>query len=207
MNLITIIALASFALCLACVALNAVFVLKGKKPIITLAAYGVTFLAFAVTGATAAGLPVPVLSTMNFEKSAELELDPNRFILEMNQLEAEGAVDTRDMVLPYGDLRSVTSDGTGGVEVKATVTLQKQEGMSVLQNFYNVETMVQIHGFEICKEIRYTGVASIKGGGEARVISFTVNQETINALAAHEIGAEDLRDKLESLWIASNLED
>ena len=84
MPLFDLIALIAFVLCLACVVLNAIFVLKGKKPILSLAAFGVTFLAFALTGATAAGLPVPVLSTLSSEKSDEP--DPDRFILQEEQI-------------------------------------------------------------------------------------------------------------------------
>lgn len=206
MVLIDIIALVSFVLCLACVALNAVFVLKGKKPVISLAAYGVTFLLFAASGAAAAGLPVPVLSTLGAEKGGAADLDPDRFILQPEQLETPGAVDTGDLTLLYGDLKEVTVDENGSVEIKALVSLQKKEGMSVDQNFFNVENLVQAHGFDNCQEIKYGASAILAGGGEGRVISFTIGKETIDALALGDIDAYAIREAAgESLWVSNNL--
>ena len=205
MPLFDLIALITFVLCLACVILNALFALKGKKPILPLAAFGVTFLAFALTGATAAGLPVPVLSAMSAEKPNEP--DPDRFILQEEQIADDrvGPMDTQDLALLYGDLQSVSNLGGGAVEVKAKITLQKKAGMSVNQNFHNVEDLILLHGFDICQEIQYTGIATLQGGGDSRVISFTVKKSAIDSVMLGDMTGDTMRDWVEDLWISNNL--
>ena len=210
-GLFTIIALAAFVLCLACVVLNALFAFKGKAPLIPLIGFGVTFVAFALTGAVAVGLNVPVLSGLagGGGSADEAEPDPNRFILREEQLGEDriGSISTGNLELLYGELRSIANNGEGSVEIKVKIRPQKKKGMSILQNFLNVEDLIKLHGFDICKEIKYSAVAGLRDGGEARVISFTLNEEVIQEAAAGTLNAEGIQNHADPLWISNGLQD
>ena len=85
------------------------------------------------------------------------------------------------------------------MEVKVKITLQKKENLSVNQNFFNVEDLILLHGFDICQEIQYTGIATLQGGGDSRVISFTIKKSAIDSVMLGDMTGDTMRDWVEDL--------
>lgn len=119
--------------------------------------------------------------------------------------EKYGAVETGDLKLRTGDLLSVTQSGTV-VVVKAKIQSNLTNKMTIDQNFSNVGDLIQNHGFDTCTELQYWAVADTNVG-ESKVISFTLDKESIDGIKSGSIVWTQLRERAVDLWILPSLQE
>ncbi len=116
-----------------------------------------------------------------------------------------GEIDTGDLQLQYGELLSVIYND-GIVVVKAKITSNLTNNMTVQQNYYNVGDLIKNHGFNTCNELQYWAVADMSSGDEVKVVSFDLNKETIENLYNEKIFENQLEDYVDNLFIHASLQ-
>lgn len=77
--------------------------------------------------------------------------------------------------------------------------------MTIRQNYHTVVNFITEGNGSQYKEIQYWAVADMTSGEENKVVSFTVNEETIKAVKAETIFSTDIEDHLVDLWIHDSL--
>lgn len=128
------------------------------------------------------------------------------FMLELNP-EGFGAIDTTGLKLEFGDLLSVNNGGDGVVVVKAKIKPSYSNKATIEQNYYTVCDLIQNHGFDTCTELQYWAVADMTDGSESKVISFTVNSDTIQTIKGGNFPDNLLGDYVDDLYILPSLKD
>lgn len=104
----------------------------------------------------------------------------------------------------HGELISLEeNDGVAVMKVKIKPSHDNEA--TINQNYYNVEEFVQKQNGDQYDEIQYWAVADMSNGNESKVISFTLDKETITALKEKKIFANQLGDYVTDLWILPSL--
>lgn len=109
------------------------------------------------------------------------------------------------VILQYGQLISVIHGTKGTVVVKAKIGAQINNELTIRQNYYNVMDLIQNQGFDAYNEIQYWAVADTTTGQEVKVISFTINKESIDIIKKGWTTARSLDIYLDDLWILPGL--
>ncbi len=110
--------------------------------------------------------------------------------------------------LTYGELLSVTEneiDGKNIVVVKGKITSSYSNNATIEQNYFNVSDLITECGYDRYDEIQYWAVADMSDGSEQKVISFTVDSNLIQKIAAEELAPIQLGDYVSDLWIHQSL--
>lgn len=116
-----------------------------------------------------------------------------------------GAVDISGLKLAHGELLSINqNDGT--VTIKAKITSNLTNEMTINQNYYNVSALIRNSGFNTCSEIKYWAVADMTSGDESKVIEFTVNKDTIDKIYSGAILDNQISKYVSDLWILPSLQ-
>ena len=118
--------------------------------------------------------------------------------------DAYGQVDTGDLKLAHGDLLSVMQNERN-VVVKAKIKSNMTNQMTIDQNYYSVTDLIKNHGFNTCDELQYWAVADMTSGDESKVISFTVDKDTIDKVYSGNILDNKLGEYVSDLWILPSL--
>lgn len=126
------------------------------------------------------------------------------FMLELNP-EGFDVIDTTGLKLKFGDLLSVNNGGDGVVVVKAKIKPSYSNKATIEQNYYTVCDLIQNHGFDTCTELQYWAVADMTDGSESKVISFTVNSDTIQTIKDGNFPENLLGDYVDDLYILPSL--
>lgn len=121
-------------------------------------------------------------------------------------IERNEVVDTGDLKLLTGELLSVTQSGTT-VVIKAKIRSNLNNKMTIDQNFSSVADLIQNHGFDTCQELQYWAVADMTDGTESKVISFTLDKETISKIKVGTIVWTQLQERAKDLWILPSLKE
>lgn len=136
-------------------------------------------------------------STITEEKDSKYVLDLNANIY--------GDVDTTGLKLRFGDLLNVKNCGDGLVVVKAKIKSSYNNKSTIDQNYYSVCDLIRENGFDACTEIQYWAVADMNDGSESKVISFTLNSETIQNVKNGIIIDNQLGNYVDDLYILPSL--
>lgn len=110
----------------------------------------------------------------------------------------------------YGELISIIVDNydtnkTAVIKVKITSSYSNEA--TIDQNYYNVAELITNNGFNKYEEIQYWAVADMSSGSEEKVVSFTLNSETIQKIYNESIVANQIGDYADDLWIHTSLRD
>jgi len=114
--------------------------------------------------------------------------------------------DGEESGLKYGELVSINDnrDSNGVVVVKAKITANLTNSLTVSQNYHNVVDLIQNQGYDDC-ELQYWAVADMSSGSEDKVVSFTVPKDLVSQIAAGDIAATQLGDLVEDFYIHPSL--
>ena len=182
----------------------------GKKVVALLLAL---FLVFSAVGCSVSSPDASGSSSKGEESQSEIESssDPepeeDGFVLDVSSFSATdiGPIDTGNLDLFSGELQSVNFGGDGVFVVKAKITPKSSNKLTISQNYFNVCDLIKNHGFDACTEIQYWAVADMSSGDEAKVVSFTVDSETIKSVADEKIVNNMLGDYVSDLFVHQSL--
>ena len=116
-----------------------------------------------------------------------------------------GASDTSEIQLHYGDLLSTTVNGTT-IVLKAKITSSLTKKMTVASCFYDVYDAVKNYGLDQYDELQYWAVADMTDGSEQKVISFTVSHDTLEKIANGAIVEGQLQSYSTDVWLSPALQ-
>lgn len=182
---------------------------KKKWPIVLAVVLVLCFVA--AMGGNSGDDPPPSDSSQITDSSAEAsapienpaDIDPNLHQSVPDETDADDAVTVK-----FGELLSVTDnrDSNGIVVVKAKITPNLTNEMTISQNYHNAVDLIANQGFDSC-EFQYWAVADMTDGSEGKVISFTVPSDVVDQVANGGIVATQLPDHVTDLWILPSLQD
>lgn len=118
-----------------------------------------------------------------------------------------GNLDITDWEVEHGELLSVIYSGDGLVVVKTKIESSFSDSATINQNYYNVCDLIENHGFNTCSELQYWAVADMSDGSEAKVISFTLDSDTIQGVYNGTIVDRQLDEYVDDLFILPSLQD
>lgn len=110
--------------------------------------------------------------------------------------------------LQYGELLSTTTNNIDGKEViviKAKIESSLTNKLTIDQNYYNVADMIKNQNCDKFDEIQYWAVADMSSGNESKVISFTLNSDTIKQIKDEKIVDNQIGNYADDLWILPSL--
>ena len=110
--------------------------------------------------------------------------------------------------LQYGELLSTTTNNIDGKEViviKAKIESSLTNKLTIDQNYYNVADMIKNQDCDKFDEIQYWAVADMSSGNESKVISFTLNSDTIKQIKDEKIVDNQIGNYADDLWILPSL--
>lgn len=108
--------------------------------------------------------------------------------------------------IEYGELLELNDnrEEEDVVVVKAKISPNITNDLTVAQNFHNAVDLIQNQGFSDC-ELQYWAVADMSDGSESKVISFTVPQDVVEQVVAGDVVATELPELVADLWILPSL--
>ena len=112
---------------------------------------------------------------------------------------------TTDSGVRFGELVSVIDDEDGLAVVKVKISGSSSKKNTVAQNYFNVADLIKNRGFNKYTEIQYWAVADMTDGSEERVISFTLDKDTIQEIYNNKIVDNQIGDYSDDLWIHPSL--
>ena len=106
----------------------------------------------------------------------------------------------------------IDANPNGGVDGKTLVLKVKIQSLlsnkqTIQQNFHNVADIIKNQGGTSFSCIDYWAVADMSDGQEQKLIAFTVDSDTIQAVASDQIVASELKNHVNNLFIHPSLED
>lgn len=108
--------------------------------------------------------------------------------------------------LKFGELVNVVINDDVAI-FKAKITPSYNNKATINQNGFNIEDLVKEQGADKFKEIQYWAVAEMTDGSESKVISFTVNSNTIKSIKDGRIVGNKVIDHVDDLWLLPSLRD
>ena len=151
---------------------------------------------------TVATTEAPVTTAAATETKAAV----SDYTLDLSGGEYLGEIDTGNLELRFGELLSVISPGDGVVVVKAKIQPSYSNKTTIDQNYYSVCDLIRKNGFNQCSELQYWAVADMTDGSESKVISFTLNSNTIQDVYNENIIDNQLGDYVDDLYILPSLQ-
>lgn len=89
--------------------------------------------------------------------------------------------------------------------IKAKIESSYSNKATIDQNYFNIENFIKTNNENKYQEIQYWAVADMKNGDESKVISFTLNENTIKQIYNNKIAATQIGDYADDLWILESL--
>lgn len=172
---------------------------KGKKKWIVIAVVVVIILAAAIGG----GDKDPADSRNTSDPSGTVTSDPVE-----KPTESAGESEAAAYTLEHGELVSAITneiDGQSVLVIKAKISSSYNNEATVDQNYYNVADLIQSQGCDVFDELQYWAVADMSDGSEQKVVSFTVDADLIQKIAAGEVVENQLGDYVTDLYILPSL--
>lgn len=167
--------------------------MKKKIIFIVLGICVVTFVAVVIAGAS--GALDKYETTTDFESSTSTTETTTETTTES----------TTDSGVLHGELLSVVDDEDGLAVVKVKISKSYSKSSTIAQNYFNVSDLIKNRGFDKYTKIQYWAVADMNDGSEQKVISFTLDEDTIQAIANNEIVDNQIGDYSDDLWIHPSL--
>lgn len=96
-------------------------------------------------------------------------------------------------------------DGKKVLVVKAKINPMLTNKHTIDQNYYNVADIIKKQNGNEFDEIQYWAVAEMTDGSDSKVISFTLDKETINAIADGSILDNQVGDHAKDLFVHNSL--
>lgn len=177
---------------------------KGKKKWIVIAVVVVVLLAAVIGG----GDKDPADSTGSSEPSTPAVTEPAEQVTESTGESEPGSSDAAEYTLEHGELVSAIAneiDGRSVLVIKAKISSSYNNTATVDQNYYNVADLIQSQGCDVFDELQYWAVADMSDGSEQKVVSFTVDADLIQKIAAGEVVENQLGDYVTDLYILPSL--
>lgn len=112
---------------------------------------------------------------------------------------------TTDSGVLHGELLSVVDDKDGLAVVKVKISKSYSKSSTIAQNYFNVSDLIKNRGFDKYTKIQYWAVADMNDGSEQKVISFTLDKDTIQAIVNNEIVDNQIGDYSDDLWVHPSL--
>lgn len=119
--------------------------------------------------------------------------------------------ETGSITLLHGKLVSANNtndtdyDDRNMLIIKAKIEPSYSNRATIIQNYFNVADIIKNQGGNTFDTIDYWAVADMTDGSEAKVISFTVNKDTIDLVYRGKIADNQLGDYADDLWILQSL--
>lgn len=108
--------------------------------------------------------------------------------------------------LEHGDLEDVIEvEGENAITIKAKISPSYNNKATIDQNYFNVADIICNQGCENYSRIDYWAVADMSGGGEAKVISFSLESDTIQKIYNKQIAETQIGDYASELWLHQSL--
>ncbi|MCI5498024.1 MAG: hypothetical protein MR419_00580 [Clostridiales bacterium] len=117
-----------------------------------------------------------------------------------------GEVNIEGLEPKFGELLSVTYSEGNVVVVKTKIESSYSSKATIDQNYYIVCNLIRDHGFNTADELQYWAVADSTTGDEIKVVSFTVEKDTLDLIASQEFADNTLGDYVADLWILPSLQ-
>lgn len=86
------------------------------------------------------------------------------------------------------------------------ITKSYSNKTTIEQNYYNVADLIQNREFDKYSELQYWAVADMNDGSEQKVISFTLNKDTIEKIYNKEIVDNQIGNYVDELWVHPSLD-
>ena len=173
-----------------------------------IAAIGVLIVITAV--GQALGIVKPKQSTATPDTTAQVNTTPTEApTTEPETATQEAATGSTDSRISYGELLDFTEntiDGKNICVIKVKIEASLTKGMTVDQNYHNVEHFITKAGGDQYDSIDYWAVADMEDGSENKVISFTVPKDTIDKVKSGDLAAIQLGDYVDDLYILPSLQ-
>lgn len=121
---------------------------------------------------------------------------------------SDGAGMQAEHTVLHGSLENWTEtelDGKSILVIKVKIAPSYNNKATINQNYYNVENIIKEQGGRNFDEVQYWAVADMTSGEESKVISFTLNKETISAIDNSSIVANQMGNSVTDLWIHDSL--
>lgn len=111
--------------------------------------------------------------------------------------------------LEYGDLLEADLNEIDGKQVaviKAKIKPSMNNEMTIKQNYFNVEDLIESGKMDQVDELQYWAVADMSDGSEDKVISFTLPKDTMESVKNGNIPGNTIGDYAADLWILPSLQ-
>lgn len=121
----------------------------------------------------------------------------------------ETPAESSDNRIKFGELLDITENTIEGKNIcvlKVKIESSLTKGMTVDQNYHNIEQFVKEAGGDKYDSIDYWAVADMENGSESKVVSFTVPKDTIDKIKSGDLVATQLKDYVEDLYILPSLQ-
>lgn len=141
------------------------------------------------------------------EQEAESVVGENNVVTDNPGDTEEPSDSVEGFTVPYGELEEVNVNDLDGKLVavfKVQSETQLNNQMTIDQNYYNVEDLIQ-QGASQFDEIQYWALAQSTDGEDVKYISFTMNKELIDKVAAGNFPINTLGDYVDDLYILPSL--
>lgn len=106
----------------------------------------------------------------------------------------------------HGELISIIENEDIAV-VKVKISRSYSNKATIDQNYYNVSDLIKNKNCNKYSEIQYWAIADMDDGSEQKVISFTLNSDTIKKIYNNEIVDNQIGSYAEELWVHPSLEE
>ncbi|WP_394913243.1 hypothetical protein [uncultured Robinsoniella sp.] len=121
----------------------------------------------------------------------------------------ESVAESSDARIKFGDLLDVTENTVENKNIcvlKVKIEASLTKGMTVDQNYHNIEHFIKEAGGDKYDSIDYWAVADMEDGSESKVVSFTVPKDTIDKVKSGDLVAIQLKDNVDDLYILPSLQ-
>ena len=146
-------------------------------------------------------------SSSNTESNSKEEIETDE--KENTTTEKAKTAETKEentIKLKFGELLSTHEDTENSrIVIKAKITPNLTNKMTIQQNAHSIEDFILNQGGDKYTEIQYWAVADMTDGSEAKVISFTLDNDLIKKVKNRQVVATTLLDNVSELWILPSL--
>lgn len=118
--------------------------------------------------------------------------------------EEEDTIKNVYLNMKFGTFEEAIQNGDTLV-VKAKITPSYSNSATINQNNFNVEDIIKNQGGDKYNEIQYWAIADMEDGSESKVVSFTIDKNTINLVANGSIPGNMIMDHATDVWVLPSL--
>jgi len=127
---------------------------------------------------------------------------------EVNEISNSNTETNNEIHLLHGELQDFIDNSDTkkhNCVIKAKIEQSLTNRTTITQNFFNVEDFIKNQNGNTYDEIQYWAVANMANGEESKVISFTIDKDTIDKLYNNQIAANQLDTYLSDFCVIDSL--